>query len=88
MRQSVAFRIIVSNLEKNIQRKTYSGEKWLSTDGLELLGALAWAGGAVSRACQAGWLAMLPRGEGTRGTGSAGNQRCIGVFWAENFLHF
>ena len=64
MRQSVAFRIIMSNLEKNIQRKTYSGEKWLSTDGLELLGALAWAGGAVSRACQDGWLAMLPRGGG------------------------
>ncbi len=34
----------------------------VSTDGLELLGALAWAGGAVSRACRAGWLAMLPRG--------------------------
>ena len=25
---------------------------------------MAWAGGAVSRACQAGWLAMLPRGGG------------------------
>lgn len=37
--------IIISSLEKNIQRKTYSARKVVSTDGLGLLGALAWAGG-------------------------------------------
>lgn len=47
-----------------------------------------WPGlGVVSRACQAGWLAMLPRGR-WRGVRVQLNQRCIGVFWAENFLHF
>lgn len=47
-----------------------------------------WPGlGVVSRACQAGWLAMLPRGR-WRGVRVQLNQGCIGVFWAENFLLF